>query len=101
MITTTFCKPECFCPYCKETGGEYGVSLTFYCFENPCEYPGRECMFVQNGGTRADEVYIVTDEIIITTNSISIKGICYVGLIIFLYHLIIMLLTLSNFPRLG
>jgi len=52
MITTTFCKPEHFCPYCKETGGEYGVPLTFYCFENPCEYPGRMCMFVQAGGKR-------------------------------------------------
>ena len=53
MITTTYCKSEHFCPHCKETGGEYEVPLTFYCFENPCEYPGRMCMFVQKGGKRA------------------------------------------------
>jgi hypothetical protein len=54
MITTTFCKPEHFCPFCSETGGEYGVPLTFYCFQDLCPYPGRMCMFVKKGGLRGE-----------------------------------------------
>jgi hypothetical protein len=52
MITTTFCRTEHFCPFCKETGGEYSIPVTFYCFETPCQNPGVQCEYVRNGGVR-------------------------------------------------
>jgi hypothetical protein len=39
------------------------------------------------------------NEILITTDSITIKGILLVSMIIFLYYLIIVGLTIMNVPR--
>lgn len=52
MKTVVFCKPEEFCMFCKETGGEYGVPLEFKCMAEGCKQPGTNCLFVQHGGNR-------------------------------------------------
>jgi len=52
MKTVVYCTPEQFCTCQKETGGEYGVPLTFYCMAEKCVSPSKQCLFVMQGGKR-------------------------------------------------
>jgi len=52
MQTVTMCRSEEFCLYCKETGGEYGVPVVYYCQGWPCHTKDKPCLFVQAGGKR-------------------------------------------------
>ena len=40
------------------------------------------------------------EEILVTTDSIEVKGLLIIGMSIFLYYLVVVVLTLVNFPRL-
>jgi len=56
MRTVTICRIEQFCPYCKETGGEYGTPREFYCMSGGfCRYPGKRCLYVEKGGKRPQD----------------------------------------------
>ena len=52
MRTVVMCRPDQFCGSQKETGGEYGVPLEYYCMEEKCRYPEKMCLFVGCGGNR-------------------------------------------------
>jgi len=46
------CQPDEFCVSQRETGGEYGIPLEFYCMAMHCAYPGKMCLYVKMGGKR-------------------------------------------------
>jgi hypothetical protein len=54
MKTCYMVRSDEFCPYCKETGGEYGMPAQYHCMigDCGCKFPYVDCLFVQNGGKR-------------------------------------------------
>ena len=56
MKTVYMCRNNEFCPYCKETGGEYCIPTQYHCMIGceRCSFPEVNCLFVQNGGKRPE-----------------------------------------------
>ena len=53
MKTVVYCKPEDFCIFCKETGGELPQApLQFWCMATECPTPEKRCEFAKRGGVR-------------------------------------------------